>query len=257
MNATTQALLKEKPQVQLRMQPVEVVSETMPACVPAIEALRPVMFAARVKLSLPTADVLGLFRSIQMKFASLETTPVIHFVSPHKGEGADVIAFETAIAAARMGRHVLYVDTGAGNGRALREFRDRAQHVMQSAEGKPGQPVVLALRGTPIYYTTLPLNSGDVCAEAIASRAALNRYREVFDTIVLSSEGGLADPLARGLYALADGNVLVAEAERSRVPVMRDLRRIVEMHGGRAIGAVLNKRRFYIPKFLYWLFFRS
>ena len=222
-----------------------------------IETLRPHMFSMRVKLAFPSAGMLALFRSIQVRLGATDRAPVIHFVSPRSGEGADALALETGIAAARSGKSVLFLDTGSGKNASLRDFRDRARQI----EGEEGThhplPPVLALRGNPFYYTVVPQKSAGTFDQALEGRDALEHYRQIFDMVVVYSENGLSDPLAYNLYGIADGNVLVAEAERSRKPVLRDLRRMVEAQGGRAIGAVLNKRRLYIPRFLYWLFFRG
>lgn len=228
-----------------------------PATLPPIETLRPHMFSTRVRLAFPAAGMLALLRSIQVRLGGIDAPPIIHFVSPRTGEGADALALETGIAAARTGKHVLFLDTGSGNCASLRAFRDRARCLEAEEGGASRLPPVLALRGKPFYYTVLPQAAGDSFNQAIASNEALERYRRIFDMVVVYSENGLSDPRARNMYGIADGNVLVAEAERSRKPVLRDLRRMVEEHGGRTIGAVLNKRRFYIPKFLYWLFFRG
>lgn len=72
-----------------------------------------------------------------------------------------------------------------------------------------------------------------------------------FDLVVVDlppvSEGPLGPSLSKGL----DGVVVVVEAERTRLPALRATRKSIEMHGGTILGAVLNKRRFYIPDALY------
>ena len=51
--------------------------------------------------------------------------------------------------------------------------------------------------------------------------------------------------------ALADLSLVVVEAEATRTAVARRLIDQVEGTGGQVIGAILNKRRFYIPRFIY------
>ena len=63
-------------------------------------------------------------------------------------------------------------------------------------------------------------------------------------------------PLSEGSSAvrmagLADGMILVAEAERARVEVVQRAKESLQDADARLLGAVLNKRRFYIPAWLY------
>ena len=48
-----------------------------------------------------------------------------------------------------------------------------------------------------------------------------------------------------------DGVVLVLEAEKTRWQVADKARESIENHGGKVLGVVLNKRRYYIPDFIY------
>jgi Mrp family chromosome partitioning ATPase len=59
-----------------------------------------------------------------------------------------------------------------------------------------------------------------------------------------SSAGILVAPLA-------DITLVVVEAESTRAPVIQNLVRRIEAGGGAVFGAVLNKRRFFIPRFVY------
>ncbi len=55
-------------------------------------------------------------------------------------------------------------------------------------------------------------------------------------------------------FALArkvDGVVLVVQAEKTRWEVAQESKERLENNGGRILGAVLNKRRFHVPQWLY------
>lgn len=53
------------------------------------------------------------------------------------------------------------------------------------------------------------------------------------------------------IASLCDGVIMVIESERLRWEVAQDCRRQFASGGVKTIGAVLNKRRFYIPKWIY------
>ena len=48
-----------------------------------------------------------------------------------------------------------------------------------------------------------------------------------------------------------DGVVLVVEAEKTRWPVAETVRDRIKSSGGNILGIVLNKRRYYIPEWIY------
>jgi Mrp family chromosome partitioning ATPase len=48
-----------------------------------------------------------------------------------------------------------------------------------------------------------------------------------------------------------DGVVLVVEADKTRWPVAQSVKERIIQHGGNVLGMVLNKRRYYIPGFIY------
>ncbi|MFB3123892.1 MAG: cobalamin biosynthesis protein CobQ, partial [Candidatus Binatia bacterium] len=58
----------------------------------------------------------------------------------------------------------------------------------------------------------------------------------------------------RVLCAKVDGVVLVVESGRTRRQVAFNAKKQLEEAGGKLLGVVLNKRRYYIPEFIYrWL----
>ena len=63
-------------------------------------------------------------------------------------------------------------------------------------------------------------------------------------------------PLSQSTIGLAvsgkvDGVILVVAAETTRWPVIARLKEQVEKVGGTILGAVLNKQKHYIPKYIY------
>jgi Mrp family chromosome partitioning ATPase len=48
-----------------------------------------------------------------------------------------------------------------------------------------------------------------------------------------------------------DGVIFVVEAEKTRWPVALAAKEKIVSHGGNILGMVFNKRRFYIPEFVY------
>ena len=53
------------------------------------------------------------------------------------------------------------------------------------------------------------------------------------------------------LARLCDGVGLVVEAERSRLEVVQRTKELLVKSNANVLGVVVNKRRFYIPRWLY------
>ncbi len=73
------------------------------------------------------------------------------------------------------------------------------------------------------------------------------RYQHIFLDIppILNYAEGLA------LSKICDGVILVIEADRTRVEVIQEAMRMFEKSGVDVLGAVLNKRKYHIPEWLY------
>ena len=91
-------------------------------------------------------------------------------------------------------------------------------------------------------------------------RAALALRHEVFvveQGVPLEEEIDEHDETdALHLVATEDGHVVatarvVMEAETTRGPVARATIETIERFGGKVLGLVFNKRRFYIPRWIY------
>jgi capsular exopolysaccharide synthesis family protein len=79
----------------------------------------------------------------------------------------------------------------------------------------------------------------------------LSSAREVFDYIILDSSPVTQSSETRVICAKVDGVVLIVEAGKTRRQVALKAKDEIERSGGIFLGSVLNKRKFYIPNWLY------
>ena len=117
--------------------------------------------------------------------------------------------------------------------------------------------LTVARSGTPKLWLTLDASKspfGDPhmpLAEVQASLAAIEPH---FDRILIVARKDFSQYAARRLYALADANVLVVRAEKTRALAARQLKETVLAAGGDILGFVFTFRGYYIPEALYrWL----
>ncbi|MGZ9097469.1 MAG: hypothetical protein ACXW30_04150 [Micavibrio sp.] len=183
-------------------------------------------------------------------------SPAIMFASAYGGEGAPGIAFEAARAAATQSfGKVLYIHMSS---RLPRFFVDIQYEMPISLD-----EFLNTSGGTILPFVALD-ESGLVCAwfrgpgEGVKEeslRILMMSLRKCFDLIILGGDDMLAGGASTAFSELVDGTILVAEAERTRVPVAQRLKRAVEESGGKVIGAILNRRRYHIPGRLYRLLY--
>lgn len=77
---------------------------------------------------------------------------------------------------------------------------------------------------------------------------------EVVEIVIVDAPPALTHFAGLALARHVGGVILVIEAERTRSSIVDQARRIIEMNGGRILGAVLNKRHLHIPRIIYqWL----
>lgn len=79
----------------------------------------------------------------------------------------------------------------------------------------------------------------------------LQTVKKHYDFIFLDSEPLLSSGHTQIVSSRADGVLLVAEANRTRLEVITELKYRLESSGARLAGSFLNRRRYVIPKWIY------
>lgn len=203
----------------------------------------------------PTATLTSLCQSIEHA-TSNQQTPVVQFISAYTRESVSQVAFETAVVAATLlGKKVLYIDTADQFHYGQEENAESKIHGLLAPVHNVSSALMQAT-GANLLPTRLCRygDTGTTFTRMDEVKQMLEMLRSEYDMIIIASPGVLDDAFGAALAKLVDGSVLLLEAERSRAPVAIHTRDVVEGNGGKVIGAVLNKRRYYIPKWLYsWL----
>ena len=87
--------------------------------------------------------------------------------------------------------------------------------------------------------------------DAEVFRAKLASLRKHFDYVVFDGASVLDSSEACLMAGHFDGVVLVVECERTKWEVLDVAKETVLQAGGKVLGVILNKRRYYVPKILY------
>ncbi len=191
-----------------------------------------------------------------LAFRSTPRQGVILFASAVPGEGTSTIARNTAIALGRdRTERILLVDANV---------RAPVQHAAFHTEQATGLVDVIlgsvsltsAVKHDVISGVSL-LTAGDsidspsrVLTQSVLQSLVM-ALTSLFDWVIIDGPPLTVYPEAASLCAVSGGAVLVVRAERTRREVVEESKKILGESGADVIGAVLNRRKYHIPAFIY------
>ena len=199
--------------------------------------------------------MIALYQSI-CALTPAEAGRSVQLVSAHPREGTSRIARGLACAAGiKLGKKVALIDADAGQSGQASAFGVRVIHGLDEAiDGeRPIKEVLVGAAGGRLSIGQL--TAASAVAPTIfnmpATGAFLDSLKQQYELVVIDSPPVGVAPEALGLCDKVDGVVLVVQAERTRREVVENVRDNIVQRGGRVLGVVLNRRRYYIPKFIY------
>ncbi len=173
-----------------------------------------------------------------------QTSGSILFIGSREAEGTSTIAREFArVSATVFGQRVLLLESQG--------ITPDGSVPITEGTVVPVQVGNASLRVAPLPRAlTAPSHTTNVHGVA----ALWERLREGHDLIVVDAPSVARSPDGLALAGQVDGVVLVVEANATRWPVAARTKESIVRSGGKVLGVVFNKRRHYIPVFLYdWL----
>jgi Mrp family chromosome partitioning ATPase len=201
-------------------------------------------------------ELLRLFNRVD---ALLDTNPSrsVLLVGPSAGVGASSVARGlAAIASERQGAKVLLLDADTTKERA--EDDPRARGVIGCLE-RGEDPLTAVVPATSssqgraydfARLVDLALPRGHALPPGLIERA-LQALRNEYRWLVIDAAPLQAAAETMPIARMVDAVAVVVEAETTRIPVTQRLLQELKLGGANPIGIVLNKRRFYIPTWIY------
>ena len=180
---------------------------------------------------------------------------VIQFIGSREGEGTSTVIREYANVSADKGNKlVLLVETDLERLEQHRVFGLKPKlgwdQILQ--EDRSLDEGVSQVGKSNLFLTTLwPQSVLKPVGAKDHDRDLWSKARKQFDLILVESPGPGVNTEALALCGGVDGVILVVEAEKTRSHLVHNARDRIFQVGGNLLGIVLNKRRFYIPKFIY------
>jgi Mrp family chromosome partitioning ATPase len=181
---------------------------------------------------------------------------IIQFIGSCEGEGTSTIVREfSRVSAVKFNKSVLLLDA---------DRRHPSQHPFFGIKPDCGWEEVVQGNGHidkalyQIGATSLfisPISKNVAPAQRIFDSSQMDLFweklRERFDLILIDSPPATLSADGLALSSKVDGIVLVVEAEKTRWPVAESVKDRINRSGGNILGVVLNKRRLYIPEWIY------
>jgi Mrp family chromosome partitioning ATPase len=181
---------------------------------------------------------------------------VLHFVAAAPGEGTSTIAREFALLAATTGRRrALLIDAARGDPQTACHFGcDTSRGLVDGIWiGFDEADLRYQVPGTLLSVACLVGDRSNGPADAVTLSSLYEQLRDQFELVIVDCAAMMRGEYSTLLPDEADGIFLVIQAEHTRPAVIAHAKTLVEQAGGNFLGAVLNRRRNYIPDFLYRL----
>lgn len=105
--------------------------------------------------------------------------------------------------------------------------------------------------GIALMTSGAPVKSPSQILKATTVQGAMTALQTLYDWIILDCPPATIYPDVASLGTACGGAILVVRAESTRSEVAEEARGILEGTGTDVLGAVLNRRRFHIPQYIY------
>lgn len=214
---------------------------------------RPGMIARATVSKAMESILLSLYQRIDGAVHT-DGAKLVGFANAQAGNDSAILLCEFAkLAALRLNKRVLVVAPGPAS-QVNRIFSATGPQGWENVvSGELPVHEVIHRVGDAMAVTQLTVS--EMALPAILSssgfKSHLERLRNEYD-LVLFDAPSLGNPADLVMLAgVVDGVVIVVEAGKSRRPAVRYGVEQIAAQGGRVLGIVLNRRRFYIPSFLY------
>jgi Mrp family chromosome partitioning ATPase len=188
--------------------------------------------------------------------------PSILFVGSRSNEGTSTIARKMAKAASlRLEKNVLLIDldrsrpehhiytnSTTGSNIAEQSAGNTVATTQNSVETDLHQVEETSLYVMPLFQHTMITPR---TLESAKGTAFWEPLKERFDLIIVDSPPVMLFPDGPAIVSRVDGVVLIVEAEKTRWQVALSVKEKIIKSGGNLLGIVFNKRKYYIPDFIY------
>jgi protein-tyrosine kinase len=216
------------------------------------------------ELSLQTEVIQGVSLSAEMTWLhhqveallSRSSNKMIQFMGTRRGEGVSTLVREFAkVAVERHGKSVLVLDAA---------YQDPGRRININVtceygwldllkEGELVDKAFFRVGDSNLYFAPISVQASMVppTKDLSASIQFWDKLKEKFDLILIDSSSDVNTSESVAISRNVDGVILVVEAEKTRRKTLKNIKTRIDANGGTIIGVIFNKRKYYIPEYIY------
>ena len=198
-------------------------------------------------------EMLKLHRQVELLLAN-SSYKVIQFIGCEKSVGVSTIVREfAAIAVTRHGKSVLVLDPSYQDPERRINFNVTCEYgwLDTSEQGEIADKAFFRFGNSNLYFAPVSIQASlaPPFKDVDKTLAMWAKLREKFDLILIDSS---SDNLEAMDYCRnVDGVILILEAGKTRRKTAENIKKKIIASGATLLGGVLNKRKYYIPDFIY------
>ncbi|MCP5005447.1 MAG: CpsD/CapB family tyrosine-protein kinase [Planctomycetes bacterium] len=199
-------------------------------------------------------EMIHLYQNITSLLPELPKK-IIQFIGSSSGEGTSTVIRQFAsVTASILGKPVLLLDSKTQSCHS--SFfgitpKSGVADVMRN--GKPINSVLHQVGNSKLFMGQFSLN-GDYVTSIFGSPKLENTFKELmqtFEFILIDSPAADTSSDVLAISRMVHGVVLVVEAEHTKWQKIKAVKEKITKNGGNILGVILNKRKHYIPEFIY------
>jgi protein-tyrosine kinase len=201
-------------------------------------------------------EMVALYQTIDSLLPSVDHK-VVQFMGSKPGEGTSTIAREFARAVAlKLDKLVLLLDIYRHSPNLRLFFDAEPEHYDLNdilEKNIPIDKALVQIQNSKLYVSPLfqQTTLTPHMLDTPQTTGFWNSLRERFDFILIDSPPATLSADGFAMVRRADGVVLVVEAEKTKWPVATAVKDRIIQHGGNVLGIVFNRRKYYVPEWLY------
>lgn len=181
---------------------------------------------------------------------------VVLVTSAIAGEGTSTVARNVATALSQAGtEQILLIDANLRNPSQHGAFHlKRAEGFSEVLKGELSLTAAIhddVGSGISVMASGSPVKSPSQVLKASAVQGTMIALLSLYDWIVLDTPPATAYPDVASLGTACGVAILVIQAESTRFEVVEEAKTVLDGTGVEILGAVLNRRRFHIPRAIY------
>ena len=200
-------------------------------------------------------EMVTLYQTIMASLPDINH-PSILFTGTRANEGTSTIARELAkMVSLRMEKTVLFIDFEGNHPKEhiytnLKPEKtvDEVVNTGDSMEKALCRVEESSLYVMPVFQRTSVTSKA---LDPVKGSGFWEPLKERFDLIIVDSPPATLFPGAPAIAAQVDGVILVVEAEKTRWQVALSVKDRLIKGGATILGIVFNKRKYYIPQYVY------